>query len=670
MHVLKESASSRTTIWGAAIAILISLFTFWEIMDSHESPQLKAFQILALFACTVLLAAVLILTGALQQELQRTARLSMFQSALSEAAGIAAQNRYSELVETIPAIVWQMDPSTLAITFINQHLKAMSGYPAEIWKSNPRFWIESVPPEDREKIFHLLESVRNGQHVDIEHRMIRPDQKTVWIRTIANLSGEGELVGISTDITQRKLAEFALRESEKKLAALLDTLPVSVFILDTNGEVLLSNPAGKKLWGEAGPPTPSFVGHLASEIASSDLNSVSDRVRRWVESFKTNGHPQLNIELTHADRSILRSVVPLQLDDEQANGMVVMDIDVTDVRSANAALRISERKFATFFEQTMMGVIEWDKDFRVREWNPAASVIFGFSREEAIGRSAFDLVVPPESHGSANTILSDLLTGSGGQYSTNENVRKDGSRVTCEWFNTALKGKGGITGTMSLVHDISGRAIAEKSLRELSGRLLQTQENERCRIARELHDDIGQQVAILGMEIHQERSPRAELYSRAKELGQSISRLSHELHSSRLELLGLASATEAACRIGSRDMGIDVLFLASKVPQELDPDLGLYFYRILQESLHNIQKHSGATRVQVELLGKQSEIVLRIRDNGRGFDTTSDSNWKGLGLSSMRERMHLINGRLTIVSQPGQGTTIEAVAPLRVTVTA
>ena len=660
MHALKDSVNSHTAILGSAIAILISLFTLWKILESGEMSQLKAFQVVALFICTVLLVAVLFLTAALQTELRRTARVSMFQSVLSEAAGVAAQNRYTELVETIPAVVWRMDISSLAITFTNRYLEALSGFPGDIWMSNPRFWVDCIPLEDRENIFGLLESARKGQHVDIEHRMIRPDKKSVWIRTIANISAGGELVGVSTDITQRKSVELALRASEKQLATVLDTLPVSVHILGNGGEVLLSNPAGKKLWGDNGPP-------FQFSVPNNNQTELLPFETQLDESLNSTGKERLSTELSYNERSILRNVAVLELDSNKPIATIVVDVDVTEVKTANAALRISERKFYSFFEQTLMGVIEWDNEHRIKEWNPAASAIFGFSRDEVIGRNGIDLIVSPEHQFSVRSIFSDLQTGAGGQYSTNENVRKDGSRVTCEWFNTPLKGKRGVVGTMSLVHDISDRTIAEKSLRELSGRLLRAQEEERCRIARELHDDIGQQIAILGIHLHEGRTSQTELYEHVKDLGHSLSKISHELHSSRLDLLGLRAAAQAACQEFSKDHQIQVTFLCSNLPLDLDSEVALCLYRILQEGLHNIQKHSNAAFAQVELLGKQNEVLLRISDDGCGFDTASESNWQGLGLISMRERMHSIGGQLRIKSNPGQGTTVEVVAPLRTT---
>ncbi len=211
---------------------------------------------------------------------------------------------------------------------------------------------------------------------------------------------------------------------------------------------------------------------------------------------------------------------------------------------------------------------------------------------------------------------------------------------------------------------------SEHMLRELSRRLISSQEEERRSVARELHDHIGQELALLCMRIQNLDSGRSndehishtdvhDLYRRIKEIAVDVSELSHRLHSSELALLGLSTAAEHLCRDFGDQYGIDMDYQARDIP-DLDSEILLCFYRVLQEALQNVAKHSHATSLMVELRGKSNELTLKVVDDGVGFDLASVRSATGLGLISMRERMSLIGGRLEITSEEGHGTSLVA----------
>jgi PAS domain S-box-containing protein len=156
-----------------------------------------------------------------------------------------------------------------------------------------------------------------------------------------------------------------------------------------------------------------------------------------------------------------------------ASGAVVRSLgtvqDITELRLAEEALRRSERKLTLHLQQTALGVIEWDREFRATEWNPAAEAIFGYGRGEALGRSAVELILPPEIVDEINAVWNNLLRQTGGTHNVNENVTRDGRRILCEWFNTPLAdGTGRVMGVMSLVQDITERSRSEDTARLLS----------------------------------------------------------------------------------------------------------------------------------------------------------------------------------------------------------
>lgn len=229
------------------------------------------------------------------------------------------------------------------------------------------------------------------------------------------------------------------------------------------------------------------------------------------------------------------------------------------------------------------------------------------------------------------------------------------------------------------VTHIAGIAIerhrAEEALQSLGGRLINAQEEERRRIARELHDDLNQGVALLAIQLEhcrldppesvQEMRERMEdLWKNARSLSGSIRALSHSLHPSILDSLGLAAATETFCQELRCAHDLDVEFVEHDVAPILNKEIALCLYRVIQEALHNVVKHSNAKQARVDLSSDTQAISLTIVDSGTGFEVDSDRNRYGLGLISMRERLRLVNGQLSIQSQHLKGTTIKACVPL------
>jgi signal transduction histidine kinase len=222
--------------------------------------------------------------------------------------------------------------------------------------------------------------------------------------------------------------------------------------------------------------------------------------------------------------------------------------------------------------------------------------------------------------------------------------------------------------------DISEQKHAEEELIELGGRLIVAQEKERSRIARELHDDFNQRLALLSIELEQlgqtvhepvNHQLLQKLQRDAKELSADVHRLSYSLHPSKLDHLGLVAAVKSLCEEISESSKIKVEFKHDGLLATLPKDVTLCFFRITQESLRNSVKHSGAEAVRVLLVRTRNAVRLSVSDNGCGFDTKSEKMRAGLGFISMRERLHVVGGELHIYSRPRRGTRIEASVPLR-----
>jgi signal transduction histidine kinase/ABC-type uncharacterized transport system substrate-binding protein len=230
--------------------------------------------------------------------------------------------------------------------------------------------------------------------------------------------------------------------------------------------------------------------------------------------------------------------------------------------------------------------------------------------------------------------------------------------------------------TIYLQHSRKQLTLAKEKQMQLSGLLINAEEKERSRVASELHDDFSQRLAILalGLENVDEATPASldhvhkqlhELARSTSELGSDLHTLSHRLHSSTLESLGLVPAVDALCREFTCKQGIRVHFSSDEIPRSISPDAALCIFRIVQEALRNLKKYSGAEEAEVDLRMAGGRLEISVRDEGRGFSLSDLGQNGGIGIRSMEQRARLLGGKFEIHSEPGKGTTLEAWVPFK-----
>src|SRR5579863_389107 len=240
-----------------------------------------------------------------------------------------------------------------------------------------------------------------------------------------------------------------------------------------------------------------------------------------------------------------------------------------------------------------------------------------------------------------------------------------------------LNPDGSFAGYIGSCIDVTERKIAQDALAALSGRLIEAQVEERKRIAREIHDDYNQRLAVLAIDLEElaenvgessgEGSQKVhELFNRISELGADLHSLSHRLHSSTLESLGLVAGLKAFCAEFSDQQGIQVDFASENVPRGIPGDMALCIFRIAQEALRNVKRHSGANRAEVRLEWSDNSLHLSVFDRGRGFDSNKPSVECGIGIRSMEERLRLLGGQLEIHTRPMEGSRIHAWLPFKI----
>jgi PAS domain S-box-containing protein len=348
-------------------------------------------------------------------------------------------------------------------------------------------------------------------------------------------------------------------------------------------------------------------------------------------------------------------------------------------------LYVQEGAWKDAFEHLAVGIAQLTLDGRLLSINEQMCEVLGRPKAELIDKHLSEVLLPEESWPECRRCLDQLIAGEIPHYSTNMNG--PGTAEPLVWVNMVFSlVRDDVTDlprSMTVVgKDIAFLKRAEQDLRdaevvrdELSRRMMNAQDADRTRIARELHDDIGQSLAVLKIQMLRAGQPVSgrpdmihaslkDLTVKLEKIINKVGRLSHDLHSSELELLGLAVAVKSHCRECSAQVGIPIDCSCDHLEEKLDGMIALAFLRVLQEGVHNAVKHSRAKRITVRMTCSNNDLGLEIRDDGAGFDIEGARLAAGLGLISMRERIHLIGGEFEIWSSPGQGTRITARAPI------
>jgi PAS domain S-box-containing protein len=350
---------------------------------------------------------------------------------------------------------------------------------------------------------------------------------------------------------------------------------------------------------------------------------------------------------------------------------------VEERKQAAEELRESEERLRLAVQAGRMYVFEWDTPTDVIVRTEESVDIFNWidNPTRVTGRQFFDRIHPDDRK--AYAVLRADLTPDNPSYKTSYRVlRPDDSVIWLEANGRAFfDARGRILRIIGIVADVTERRLAEEALAGVSGRLIEAQEQERARIARELHDDIGQRLALLTVELSQPpihfpslpvevSNHLSELQKQSAEIANDVQFLSRKLHSSKLEYLGIAAAMRAFCHEFSDQQNVEVVFTHDEVPRTLPQEISVCLFRVLQEALQNAIKHSGVRHFDAELCYAPDAIDLTVRDSGSGLDVQQAMKTRGLGLISMAERVKLVDGQLSIDSQPQRGTTIHARVPL------
>src|SRR5246127_1436149 len=548
--------------------------------------------------------------------------------------------------------------------FVNPSFCSFLGFSEEELRN--KHCVDFSPCEDAEKDWALFQELRAGSidHYQLEKRYFRRDGSLVWGSLSISLlksSGSPLVLAMVEDITDKKNAE----EARYRHAAVIESSDDAIASGTLDGIIVSWNTGAQKIYGYT---EAEAVGKPISMLVPPELpdeeNNILDTLKSGdrIEHFET-------VRVTKMGKRIDVSLTISPIKDATGRTVGISGIarDITERKLAEEALLSSERRYRLLFERNVAGVGIASLDGRVLDCNEGWARILGYqSKDELRGRHASEFYFNPAERQS----LVDELFEKQVLFSRELQLkRKDGTPV---WvlFNAAVHSDHDRPILQATMIDISEWKRAEETLSDMTRKLIEAQEQERARIGRELHDDINQRLAMLSLELEQLEENPAEIQTRVKELrremaevSNDVQAMSHDLHSSKLEYLGIVAGIKSWCKEFGERQRVEIDF-SNDVHSALPFEIGLSLFRVLQEALHNVMKHSGVKRIEVQLREDSGEIHLIIRDSGKGFDVEAALQGKGLGLTSMRERVRLVNGTISIESKPMGGTTIHVRVPL------
>jgi PAS domain S-box-containing protein len=456
---------------------------------------------------------------------------------------------------------------------------------------------------------------------------------------------------------------------------LFEQASLGIAVEDIEGKILLANPA-----------LCSFLGYEESELCGmncSDFANPEDSRDDWAlfQQLRAGIIDRYSLEKHYARKDGVpvcgRLNVSLLENIEGGSPLVIAFVeDITKRKRTEDALRETEHRFRLAAYAGKMFSYEWDAatDLFTRSGEYAGMLFTDEAAQLTTGQQILAKVHPDDRE---RVLAAEAALSPEKPYLrvSHRMAGPDGSLIWLEKTGSAhFNESGNMLRIIGMVADITERKLAEAALADVSGRLIAAQEQERNRIGRELHDDIGQRLAtlIIGLDQLGHTPPDlpashtriSELQKQATEIATDIQNLSHELHSAKLEYLGPVAAMRSLCQELGAQAKIEIDFKSQDWPGSLPPDISLCLFRVLQEALRNSIKHSGASHIEVKLWGAPDRIHLAISDSGVGFDMNEAKRSRGLGLVSMEERLKLSNGTISIESEIKRGTTIQASVPL------
>jgi len=494
------------------------------------------------------------------------------------------------------------------------------------------------------------------------------------VETFEHQDDEPSIIGAAPDEHTELIPELYLR-------AFVDSHSTAVAVLNGFGTILYVNRAWREFDGQHGLATNPYgvgsnylnVRRITTDTSIKESSLIADGVDK-VLLGRMNEFQREYLNRNSIDRRWIR-VHAGRFDLPRACRVLVTHEDVTECRQTTETRQKAAEHLQRLLDATH--IFPWEADASTSSFTyvgEQAATILGYPLEEWYEADFWSQHLHPDDRQRAIATSTCYIETRNNYELEHRMIARDDRTV---WLHNVVSvdREGGVPKTIrGFSIDITESKLKEAALSDLSGRLINAQEEERRRLARELHDDLNQRMALLSIEIEQLgqkvrpaalRQQLESLQCQAQEISDDIHRMSYKLHPSKLDHLGLSAAIKSLCQELSNAGQIQVQFCEHEAFANVPADITLCVFRIAQEALRNCVKHSGAKVARVTLRSDDDKFSLSVSDDGSGFDVESESMRKGLGFTSMRERLRIVNGTICVISRPSEGTKIEVSVPLK-----
>lgn len=604
-----------------------------------------------------------------------------------------SEKRYRSLFTSNPNPMWVYDLETLKFLDVNEAAVFNYGYSRDEFLS---MTIKDIRPQ--EEIVRLLNNIKTasyGLEYSTGWKHIKKDGSIIYVEVRSNginFRGRKAKLVSAIDITWRKKAEDELKASTEKLKAFFNSNLIGILFGDIYGNVFEANDEFLRIigysrgelekglikWDKITPP----------EFLPLDRKGIKEALEKGICT-------PYEKQYIRKDGSLIWVLVGYILLGPKRENSVAYILDLTKLKEAESKQNeLREQKDALLkmiqlqIEKMPVGYIVTDENFNFKFLNPAAEKIFGFNRYEVIGKNPYGLIIPETAKEFVEARRKEWLSGSMSAHGINENITKDGRIIICEWINSPIfDEKGNFTELLSMVQDITDRINSEQEikksrqeLRELASHLQRIREEERAAVSRELHDELGQiltsikmNLVLIGKElVHYLNNEKSEYFINEIESMsllldrsvKSVRKIITQLRPEVLENLDLYNAIEWQIKEFNSKAKIKCTFSSNCTDTSFGMEFNTAIFRIVQEALTNVARHSDATKVDVKLNCSNDELVLSVKDNGKGMENIKQIDKKSFGLLGIRERAILLGGNSEIISAPGEGLELKISIPL------
>jgi PAS domain S-box-containing protein len=595
-----------------------------------------------------------------------------------------SEERFRQMAENIREVLWMVDATGTKVLYVSPSYKDVWGRSPESIFGHGHKWLDAIHPEDRRRVRTALGGDIPQREFELEFRVVWPDGSVHWIRDrsfpVRDPSGQVErIVGISEDITERRLAAEALLESEERYRQLFNEMNVGCALLE-----VICDQHGTPTDARFVDVNPTFeylTGYTKESVSEKRVLEVFPEIQpHWVERL---GRVALTGESVHFEgySQVFNKHFAVTAFRPRHGRFAIVFADITERKQAQQALEGAERKYHSIFENAMEGIFQVREDGGLLTANPAMANLLGYQTSEEFIREVRNIeqhwYIEPRHPSGFIPLLKQQGAIAGFE---TQMRRKDGTLIWVMGSAYAVRDEGGrVLYYEGTLRDITEHKKAEEALRQLSSQLLHAQDDERRRIARELHDSTGQYLAGVAMNLSwMNQSPVAvdtetqkvirESIDLVKRCSSEIRNFSYLLHPPVLDEYGLLAALRWYVQGFSTRSGIRVdLDVPDDLPR-LTRHAETALFRVVQECLTNVHRHSGSSRAEIHLHQESGSLTLQVSDTGHGITPLSPekgggSARVGVGIAGIRERMRELGGRLEIHSDQC-GTTVTASLPV------